>query len=149
MEIIIMQKNTTFKEITGKENLVNAFSILKQLRNNLDIDSYLELLDQMIQEGYKMFGLFCDGNLVAVAGLSILTNFYYGRHVWIYDLITDNNFRSKGYGHILLSEVEKWSLAQDCKVIALSSGVSRTNAHHFYEKKCRFSKVSYVFKRTI
>ena len=43
-----------------------------------------------------------DGAIKALAGIAHLTNLYYGRHIWVYDLITTAAERSKGYGAALL-----------------------------------------------
>ena len=141
--------NTVFKEITDNNGRIDAFNVMKQLRKDIEIDTYTIMLEQMLSEGYKMFGLYHNEELMAVAGLSVLTNFYYGKHVWIYDLVTDNNYRSKGYGQILLDEIKHWSLGKGCNVIALSSGIAREEAHSFYMMKAGYSKVSYVFKKEI
>lgn len=144
-----MDNKTVFKEIIDFNGRNDAFKVMRQLRKDLEIDIYTTMLELMISEGYRLFGLYNKEELIAIAGLSVLTNFYYGRHVWIYDLVTANKFRSKGYGQILVKEVENWSVREGCKVIALSSGIAREEAHSFYTIKAGFSKVSYVFKKEI
>ncbi|WP_329610031.1 GNAT family N-acetyltransferase [Microaerobacter geothermalis] len=59
----------------------------------------------------------------------------HGRHVWVYDLVTHSDYRSKGYGEKLLEFIHKWGEENGCKTVALSSGVERRDAHRFYEKK--------------
>jgi len=67
----------------------------------------------------------------------------------IYDLITDESQRSKRYGKKLLSYIEQWGKEIGCETVALSSGLSRTDAHRFYESNMKFDKTSYVFKKQL
>ncbi|QAA35351.1 GNAT family N-acetyltransferase [Clostridium manihotivorum] len=122
---------------------------MKQLRNDLDEEKYLSLLEHMKKEGYKMFALYYEDAIVAVAGVITLTNLYYGKHVWVNDLVTDSKQRSKNYGQRLLDFISQWAKENGCEVVALSSGLQRTEAHKFYEYKMGFDKTSYVFKKQI
>ena len=63
----------------------------------------------MKEENYKLFSLRNEENeVVSLAGVAICTNFYNEKHVFVYDLVTAEAHRSKGYGKVLLSYVEKW-----------------------------------------
>ncbi len=145
-----MDKETTYvKELLNKEELLKAFTIMKQLRTHLIEETYLNLILDMKKEGYKMFALYVDEEVVAVAGVIKLTNLYYGKHVWVNDLVTDINKRSNKYGQSLLSFINEWAKENCCDVVALSSGLQRVEAHKFYELKMGFHKTSYVFKKQL
>ena len=125
-----MDKETTYvKELLNKEDLLKAFPVMKQLRTHLVEQTYLNLIEDMKKEGYKMFALYVGEEIVAVAGVIRLTNLYYGKHVWVNDLVTDVNQRSKKYGQILLSFINEWAKENGCDVVALSSGLQRVEAH--------------------
>ncbi|WP_157888144.1 GNAT family N-acetyltransferase [Bacillus marinisedimentorum] len=136
-----------FREITTKDEFRRAFHIMSQLRPHLNMEEYLRMLEKMVSDGYRMFGLYDSDELRALAGTIILTNFYYGKHLWIYDLVTDKEYRSAGYGEELLDHLEKFALSNNCEIIALSSGLKREAAHRFYDQKAGFNRVSYVFKK--
>lgn len=140
---------TYIREVLSKEELLEVFCIIKQLRTHLVEETYLNLIKDMKKEGYKMFGLYAEEKVVAVVGLIKLTNLYYGKHVWVNDLVTDENQRSKKYGQTLLSFVTEWAKDNGCEVLALSSGLEKIEAHKFYESKMEFNKVSYVFKKQL
>lgn len=145
-----MIKETTYvREILNKEDLLKAFAVIKQLRTHLIEEKYLNLVEDMKKEGYKMFTLNVGEEVTAVVGFIKLTNLYYGKHVWVNDLVTDVNQRGKGYGEILLSFVNEWAKENGCEVVALSSGLDRVEAHKFYEGKMEFDKTSYVFKKQL
>ena len=137
----------TIKELQSQNEIIEAFPVMKQLRTNLDEKTYLELvIEAMEKDRYKMFALIDEGEIVAVTGFKPMITLYYGRFVWICDLVTDANKRSKGYGEKLLTYVHDWAKERDYESVALSSGLQRTNAHRFYEDRMDYDKVSYVFK---
>jgi len=78
----------------------------------------------MREEGTdRLFARYVDGEPVAVAGVKIATNFYLGRHVYVYDLVTDEDERSKGHGErLLLSFVHEWAAENDCDASNSSRG---------------------------
>lgn len=137
------------KLLVTQEEWLTAFPIMSELRPHLTQGEYMGLLDEMKLQGYKMFAYLKDNKIVAVTGVSILTNLYYGKHVYVYDLVTSGNERSKGYGEKLLSFVEAWGKELGCQTIALSSALYRVDAHRFYEEKMHYSKPSFVFKKDL
>ena len=139
--------NLTIKELQSRNEIIEAFPVMRQLRTHLDEGSYLELVSEAQEkEGYKMFALFDGNDIVAVIGFQPMITLYYGRFIWVCDLVTDVNKRSKGYGEKLLTYIHKWANENKYESVALSSGLQRTDAHRFYENKMDYNKVSYVFK---
>lgn len=122
---------------------------MAELRDHLTQDEYFELLDEMTPRGYRMFAVRDGGRLVAVAGVALLTNFYYGRYMWVYDLVTRADVRSRGHGRALLEHLEDIARAQNCDVVALSSAFQRIDAHRFYEQHLGYERASYTFKKKL
>ncbi|WP_394171876.1 GNAT family N-acetyltransferase [Guptibacillus hwajinpoensis] len=138
------------KELHSKAEIIEAFPVMKQLRAHLDEDTYLDLvLEAKEIDRYKMFALINGEEMVAVTGFKPMTTLYYGRFVWVCDLVTNDNERSKGYGEKLLTYVHNWAKENKYESVALSSGLQRKDAHRFYENKMDYDKVSYVFKATL
>ncbi|KZE64941.1 acetyltransferase [Fictibacillus phosphorivorans] len=135
------------RQLSAEHEVREAFSVMNQLRTHLSEDLFYELFLQMEKEGYTLFANFNEGKVVALAGFAILTNLYDGKHVYLYDLITDSKERSKGYGEELLAFLESFALQNNCNCVALSSNVNRVDAHRFYEEKMHYEKPSYVFKK--
>jgi len=127
----------------------DAYPVICQLRTHLSADEFLDAVRTMRPDGYRLFGLYADEDLVAVTGVAVQYNMYYGRHVWVYELVTDEAHRSLGYGERLLSFVEEWAREQDCEALALSSGLQRTDAHRFYDERTGLERASYVYKQTL
>ncbi|MFP5298332.1 MAG: GNAT family N-acetyltransferase [Actinomycetota bacterium] len=131
------------------EEFRRAFSVMQELRTHLDEDAFMELVRSMVPEGYELYGLEVDGSIEALAGIAFRTNLYYGRYIWVFDLITRAASRSRGYGERLLGYVEDLGRERGCDVVALSSGVQRTDAHRFYEDRMSYDRVSYTFKKAL
>ena len=138
------------QELTTLEQWREAYPVMHELRLDLNQGDYLDLLKVMITEAYRMFALRDDANeIVALAGIAVLTNFYYGRHVWVYDLVTAGAARSRGYGAQLLGFVEELAREEKCQTIALSSGMQRVDAHRFYLDKMNYTKHGFVFTKVL
>jgi GNAT superfamily N-acetyltransferase len=136
-------------ELTSRAHFLEAFPLMKQLRPHLDERGYLDLLAAMVPRGYRMFAVRDDAVLTAVAGIELAVNLYHGRHVWVYDLVTDERVRSHGVGKFLLQYVERFGREHGCERVSLSSGFPRTDAHRFYEQRMGYERVSYVFMKPL
>lgn len=135
------------REVTTEREYREVFPILVQLRDHLTLESSLELLEEMREEGYRLFARYVDDDPVAVAGVKITTNFYLGRHAYVYDLVTDEDERSRGHGRRLLEFVHEWAAENDCDAVELESGKWRTDAHRFYTKRMGYEEycTSFVY----
>ena len=138
-----------FLELTRTDQFETAFPLMKQLRLDLTMETFLELLGQMIKDGYRLFALFAQNQIVALAGVSLRTNFYSGRHVYIYDLVTDVSKRSHGYGESLLNFIHEWAKENGAEFVALESGIQRTDAHRFYEDRMDYDKWCFSFRKKL
>ena len=138
------------KELVTEKDWRNAFPIMQQLRTHLDEASFLSLVKEAKElENYQLVSLYDDGKMVAVVGFMPMLTLYHGKFVWVCDLVTDSNVRSKGYGEILLSYVHDWAENNGFDIVSLSSGLQRVDAHRFYENKMKYDKVSYVFLKKL
>jgi GNAT superfamily N-acetyltransferase len=145
-----MESTLNIKELQTEQEILDAFPVMKHLRTHLDENSYLELVKEAQQkEGYRLFALYHDHKIVAVTGFMPMITLYNGRFIWVCDLVTEPSERSKGYGEKLLSYVHQWSKDNGYKIVSLSSGLQRIDAHRFYEEKMGYDKVSYVFLKRL
>jgi len=138
------------KELHTTNEILGAFPIMQQLRTHLDEQTYLDLVKEAREKDmYRMAALFDGSEMVAVTGFKPMITLYYGRFVWVCDLVTDASKRSKGYGEALLSYVHQWAKEHHYENVALSSGLQREDAHRFYEERMDYDKVSFVFKKPL
>jgi GNAT superfamily N-acetyltransferase len=145
--VVFCLSSLIIKELKSRNEIIEAFAVMRQLRTHLDESSYLKLVSEAQEkEAYKIFALFDDNDIVAVIGFQPMITLYYGRFIWVCDLVTDVNKRSEGYGEKLLTYVHEWAKENNYESVALSSGLQRTDTHRFYENRMDYNKVSYVFK---
>ena len=138
------------KELKSKDEIIKAFPVMKQLRTHLDEETYLDLVfEAREKDHYRLFALYDQGEIIAVTGFKPMVTLYYGRFVWVCDLVTDSVKRSMGYGEKILNFVHDWARTNGYSSVALSSGLMRLNAHRFYTDKMNYDKVSFVFKHNL
>jgi GNAT superfamily N-acetyltransferase len=139
----------TIFELTNTKQWLEAYPIMKQLRTDLIEETYIELLLDMSKDGYKLYAMYVEDQIVSLVGLSWRINFYNKRHIFIYDLVTDVSQRSFGYGEKLLKYIHDWANENGAEYVALESGLERTDAHRFYEDKLEYDKWCYSFRKTV
>lgn len=133
------------RELSTDEEFRAAWSVMRELRGHLDEETFLARVAEMRSSGYRLLAVEEEGAIVALAGIGKETNLYYGRYMWVYDLITTETARSKGHGLALLQRVEEIAKEEGCDVLALSSALHRVDAHRFYLEKAGMEKRSYTF----
>ncbi len=116
-----------------------ALPVLRQLRPHLSEQLLADVLAEGSPQGLRFIGAFeadgsGDGGEVAlgVAGWRIIANTSALRKLYVDDLVTAADARSRGVGAALLSELETRARAAGCRVLDLDSGVQRHDAHRFY-----------------
>jgi len=147
MEVRIM--TVTIKQLTTEQEWMDAYAVIVQLRTELTVEKYLQLLKEMTQDGYMLFALFENKKMIVVTGLSWRVNFYSERHIFVYDLVTDEQYRSGGYGEKLLHYLHLWGKDNGGHYIVLESGIQRSNAHRFYEDRLGYEKWCYSFRKAL
>jgi len=135
------------RELDLKE-LETVWEVLSQLRVELSYKEFEDLVYEMRDREYKMFGLFEGEELVTYAGGSIQTNLYHKRHLFLDELVTYDSVRSRGYGDAMLEYLSNYAKMAGCERVVLTSGLAKEEAHKFYEKK-GFTKASFIFVKEI
>ncbi|MCL2560047.1 MAG: GNAT family N-acetyltransferase [Turicibacter sp.] len=144
----IVSNALTIRELATDE-LARAFPVISQLRPHLTLEEYVAMVKQMKERGYQVICLFKNEQVLAYAGVVRRLNLYDGDHLWVDDLVTDENNRGEGYGELLLAAVETFAKENGLGCVALSSGFQRQSAHKFYEKTMKYAKLSYLFKKDV
>ncbi|MCA1022841.1 GNAT family N-acetyltransferase [Halobacillus litoralis] len=137
-------------EMKTEHEIRSVFPVMHELRPHLHEQEYVELVKEAVSvDRYRLYGLWNNGTLVAVTGFKPMTTLYYGRFVWVCDLVTTSTERSSGWGSILLQFIEKWGERNGFASVALFSGLERERAHKFYEEHKQYEKVSVVFRKQL
>ena len=135
-------------ELRSDAELMEAFPVVRELHGEVDERKYIELLAEMRAGGYRLFAARYGGEVAAVAGVQVLTNLYYERHLYVYDLVAAAEARSRGYGAALMEHVERLARQERCKYIALACGRERKGALRFYER-LGFQRPGYSMRKAL
>ena len=120
-------------------DLARCFSVMVQLRSHLTQPEFVSRVKRQQQSGYFLVYLEKEGSIKTLAGCRLLEMLAHGKILYVDDLITDTEERSKGYGGALFDWLVDYAKAQNCDSVQLDSGVQRVEAHRFY-----FSKRMYI-----
>jgi GNAT superfamily N-acetyltransferase len=121
------------RRLTTNEQIANSFPVMNELRRHLDAAAYTAAVARMQKQGYQLVGLF-DPDLRALAGYRFFEMLAMGSVLYVDDLVTAAQHRSKGYGGQLLDWLLAEAKRQGCAYLELDSGVKRLDAHRFYER---------------
>ena len=136
-------------ELRSEAEMGEAFPVIKELHGELDERRYLELLAEMVPAGYRLFAVRgSEGEIVAAAGVQVLTNLYYERHLYVYDLVATEDARSEGHGGMLMDHVEELARREGCRYVALACGREREGALRFYERR-GFQRPGYSMRKAL
>jgi GNAT superfamily N-acetyltransferase len=135
------------RELDLKE-LLAVYEVVSQLRVDLSYKEFEDLIYDMRDMEYKMLGIMDGETLITYAGVAVQTNLYLKRHLYVFDLITDEKYRGKKYGKMMLEYLDDYAKMGMCENIVLSSGISREKTHKFYENN-KFIKKSYLYLKKV
>lgn len=95
-----------------------------------------------------MLGLRDEDGWKAAAGFHVFTNFNNGKILYVDDLVTISEGRSRGYGRLLNDRLMELARTEGCATIELDSGVQRHDAHRFYLRE-RYAISSHHFSQRL
>lgn len=130
------------------EEIESCFDVMSELRPHLKKDEFLSIIRQMETDGYRMAYIRENEEVVAVAGYRIYTNLALGKHLYLDDLVTSAQARSRGYGEVLIRWLREIAKSAGCQVFHLDSGTHRGRAHKFYFRH-GFTIASYHFSEEL
>ena len=135
MEMLVPEY--TIRELTTDADIAQAFPVMLQLRTTLaDAHAFVRAAQRQRDSGYRLIAA-CDeaDRIVGLAGWRFGESLAWGRHVYVDDLVTDEDARSSGAGRAMLDWLKATGREAGCRELHLDSGVQRLRAHAFYERE--------------
>jgi GNAT superfamily N-acetyltransferase len=134
------------KEALTDEQVLATRRVMLQLRPHVAPDEYLPTIKRMMQtDGYHLAALYVGETVRAVAGYRFMEMLYCGKIMYVDDLNTDENARSKGHGKALMDWLKAEARMHGCGQLHLDSGVQRESTHRFYFRE-RLTIIDYHFR---
>jgi GNAT superfamily N-acetyltransferase len=143
MEIIRITDDK--RQLIEPQWLARAESVHRQLRPQLAPD-YVGKMLAVFASGGEMCVVARDERVVGIAVFRYFENTHVGHKFYVDDLVTDENSRSGGVGHAMLTFLEQIAKQRGCAGMELDSGTQRTRAHKFYFRE-GFVSPSFSFRK--
>lgn len=110
-----------------------AIPVLRELRGAIDEQVFLKRLTRACAAGYHLIAARHGDTIVGVLGQRIVDDICWGRTLYVDDLVVTEQGRGKGVGGLLIDHCIQTARTLDCDHVRLCSGLSRVDAHRFYE----------------
>ena len=118
--------------------------VLLELRPHLTPETFAAVFAEGHPQGLRYTVVYDDARCVAVAGWRLVACTVSIRKLYVDDLVTRSDARSRGYGKALLEELIRRAREAGCMLFDLDSALHRKDAHRFYERE-GMSKVAHHF----
>ena len=145
MVIIMIYRKYESKDISAIRDILE-----NDLGYNCELDKLNNRINEMQKRGNYQIFVACDGDKVVgyIGCVNYLAFELDNEGMKIIALAVSKDYRRKGIGTELLKTTEQWAKENNIEVILLNSGLSREDAHAFYESQGYFKK-SYGFIKKI
>ena len=130
------------------EEVAACYPVMAELRPQISADEFVERIKHQTQIADYRLACLIDSEVKAVAGYRISQNLAWGNFLYVDDLVTRAQDRSRGFGGVLLDWLFDEAVAHGCARLELDSGVQRAEAHRFYFSK-RMTVTSFHFGRSL
>ena len=117
------------------DEIANCYPVMSELRPHIRADEFVERIKHQTQIADYRLACLIDVEVKAVAGFRISQNLAWGNFLYVDDLVSRSNDRSKGYGGELFDWLLQHARENGCDQFHLDSGVQRFAAHRFYLAK--------------
>lgn len=131
------------------KDLEEVFELLDELyENKIEYSIFVEKYKSSLKDN-NFYGIVAveDNKVVGVLISRIINRLAKKKNIlFIDDLIVNEKYRNTGIGKLLIQNAMDYAVSIDCESLELTSLISNTNAHRFYENNS-FEKRQYKFKK--
>ncbi|MDN5286672.1 MAG: family N-acetyltransferase [Mucilaginibacter sp.] len=135
--MIINYSTINIQTVKTTTDIVFCRDVLTGLRPDLDMNTFVSQIIEMMKEGYQLLYIVDDNSKKAVSfiGFRSLQMLRTGKVIYIDDLFTLPKYRGHGYARALLNHVHQQATENGIKSVHLDSGYNRHDAHRLYLNK--------------
>lgn len=130
-----MLMDRRIKLAEADQEIQSCYAVMAELRPHVQPEEFLLRVKRQDEiAGYKLAYLL-DEEVKAVAGFRISECLAWGKFLWVDDIVSKSDDRSKGYGGALFDWLVEYAKKEQCDQFHLDSAVQRFDAHRFYLNK--------------
>ena len=118
-----------------KAEISACFACMSILRPHLELPTFVAAVERMAASNAYQLIYVDSAGIKSVAGIRISEWLHTGKYLEIEELVTLPDQRSHGYGGKLFDWLCEYARQHGCRQVRLVSGVKRSDAHRFYERK--------------
>ena len=134
MEKIV--EEITIKELNNLDEMMLAYSIIKQRYREITLDDFqIQISEMIVMNDFKMIGAFLNDEIIGIAGYWVLRMLYCGLYIQVSSFIVDEEKRGFGIGKKILNEIEKIGKRLNCEKMVLDSFTENKKSHSLYFKE--------------
>ena len=130
------------------DEIARCYHVMAELRPHLQEAEFVTTIRGLAARAGFRLAYLSDGDVKTVAGYRVSECLHTGKYLEIEDLVTTNAARSSGYGGQLFDWLVAEAKREGCRQLRLLSGVQRTDAHRFYERKGMVHEAKYFSLNT-
>jgi GNAT superfamily N-acetyltransferase len=139
------------KEIQDREEIFQTLNLLAKIYHDLNAETYVEDILNMMQGGYKMVAVFEDpkienGRCIGVAGIRIIRKLNYKKTIEIEDFMIDRKKRGIGVGKMLLRWIDWQAMNLGCKNIIGNLETKRLESQKIFSRE-KFTLDGFFFRK--
>lgn len=144
--------NVAIRLVETDDEILACYSVLSELRPHVPREGFVERIRNLqkteryqlayatkaeSQEQGKEGSAAAAGAaaVVAVGGFALMDNLAFGKLLYVHDLVTSSEHRSRGYGSAMLDWLKGYAAQNYCRSVQLDSKTHRKDAHRFYERE--------------
>lgn len=120
------------KLANNNSNIDGIAAVLQQLRTQFPVPYIKTQILEQMKNGYNIAYIEENNEIVSVAGFVIGQKLAWGKYLYIDDLVTNENVRSKSAGSVMVKWLKAHAKSHGCQQLHIDSGVQRYMAHKFY-----------------
>ena len=106
--------------------------VMQQLRTQFPVGFIKKQIIEQMKTGYQIAYIEKEGKVLCVAGFVFGQKLAWGKHIYVDDLVTNENIRSESAGSAMVKWLKIHAKQSGCQQIHLDAGVQRYMTHKFY-----------------
>lgn len=134
------------KEVQTREEIFETFNVLNQIYDDLNKETYIDDILNMMQRGYKMAAVSEDDSCIGVIGIRIVRKLHYGKALEIEEFMIDRKKRGIGVGKMLIRWAEWQAVVFGCQNIIGNLETKRLESQKIFSRE-KFILDGFFFRK--